>query len=341
MDINEFKSRIKSGALLGTFAFAGEEDYLKRYYLGEIRSAIVTDEAFAPFNHIVFDGEDVKLAAILDAVKAPPMMADYKLVEWHYPDFSSMKESELSDLEMLLETRAEYGYTTIAFLVGEDGVDLGTPKKKSKFITRFEKHIEFLRLDRSTDAQLAQWIRRHFDAAGVAFSQDVPASLIFRSGHSMQQLKNEIDKLVAYAKANGIALSSHEVELIATATTECDTFAFSNAILARDKQGALTALDDMKSRRVDPTVIIGMTAKVVCDLVNVAELVDDGVSLDDIAKALSMNAYKLKLYAASAKKLGRARCEAMLAELARVDTSSKFGGISGYTAIELFIMQNM
>ena len=341
MDINEFKSRIKSGELSGCFAFAGEEDYLKRYYLGELRSAIVTDEAFAPFNHIVFDGEDVKLAAILDAVKAPPMMADYKLVEWHYPDFSSMKESELSDLEMLLETRAEYGYTVIAFFVGEDGVDLGTPKKKSKFITRFEKYIEFLRLDRSTDAQLAQWIRRHFEAAGVAFAQDVPTSLIFRSGHSMQQLKNEIDKLVAYAKASGISLSSREVELIATATTECDTFAFSNAILARDKQGALTALDDMKSRRVDPTVIIGMTAKVVCDLVNVAELVDDGVSLDDIAKALSMNAYKLKLYAASAKKLGRARCEAMLAELARVDTSSKFGGISGYTAIELFIMQNM
>ena len=341
MDINEFKSRIKSGELSGCFAFAGEEDYLKRYYLGELRSAIVTDEAFAPFNHIVFDGEDVKLAAILDAVKAPPMMADYKLVEWHYPDFTSMKESELSDLEMLLETRAEYGYTTIAFLVGEEGVDLGTPKKKSKFITRFEKHIDFLRLDRSTDAQLAQWIRRHLDAAGVTFAQDVPTSLIFRSGHSMQQLKNEIDKLVAYAKANGIALSSREVELIATATTECDTFAFSNAILARDKQGALTALDDMKSRRVDPTIIIGMTAKIVCDLVNVAELVDDGVSLDDIAKALSMNAYKLKLYAASAKKLGRARCEAMLAELSHVDTSSKFGGISGYTAIELFIMQNM
>ena len=131
------------------------------------------------------------------------------------------------------------------------------------------------------------------------------------------------------------------MELIATATTECDTFAFSNAVLARDKQGALTALDDMKSRRVEPTIIIGMTAKILCDLVSVAELTEDGMNLEDIAKTLSMNAYKLKLYAASAKKLGRARCEDMLAELSRVDTSSKFGGIGGYTAIELYIMQNM
>ena len=341
MDVNEFKSRLKSGELSGAFAFVGEEDYLKRFYLSELRSAIVTDEAFAPFNHIVFDGDDVKLAAILDAVKAPPMMDDYKLVEWHYPDFSSMKESELADLEMLLEARAEYGYTTLAFLVGEDGIDLGTPKKKSKFVTRMEKHINFLRLDRSSDAQLAQWIRRHFDAAGVAYAPDVPSALIFRSGHSMQQLKNEIDKLVAYAKARATALCAKEVELIATPTTECDTFAFSNAILARDKEGALTALDDMKSRRVDPTVIIGMTAKIVCDLVNVAELTEDGMSFEDLSKTLSMNAYKLKLYAASVKKLGCRKCEALLAELSRVDTSAKFGGIGGYTAIELYIMQNM
>ena len=73
MDINEFKARIKSGNLAGAYAFVGEEDYLKRFYLGELRSAIVTDEAFALFNHTVFDGEDVKLAALLDAVKSPPM----------------------------------------------------------------------------------------------------------------------------------------------------------------------------------------------------------------------------------------------------------------------------
>ena len=341
MDINEFRGRLKSGELAGAYAFVGEEDYLKRFYLGELRRAIVTDEAFAPFNHIVFDGEELDVAALLDAVKSPPMMADYKLVEWHYPDLTSLKEAELSDLEMLLETRREYGYTVLAFLLGEEGIDLGTPKRKSKFVTRFEKTMDFLRLDKSSDAQLAQWLRRHFDAAGISYQPDVTSALIFRSGRSMQQLKNEVDKLVAYAKANGATLTPREVELIATPTTECDTFAFSNAVLARDKQGALAALADMKARRTDPTIIIGMTARVLTDLVNVAGLTEDGMSADDVAKTLSMNAYKLKLYLGAAKKLGSARCTAMLTELSRVDTSAKFGGISGYTAIELFILQNM
>ena len=341
MDINEFKSRLKSGNLSGAYVLAGEEDYLKRYYLGELRRAVLTDEAFATFNHAVFDGEDIGIASLLDEIKAPPMMSDYKLVEWHYPDLTSLKESELDDLEMLLGTRRDDGYAILVLLVAEGAIDLGTPKKPSKFIKRFEKSLDVIKFDRSTDQQLAQWIRRHFDSESVSYAPDVPQALIFRSGHSMQQLKNEIDKLTAYARANEITPTGKEVELIATPTTECDTFAFSNALLGRDKQGALTALADMKMRRVDPTVILGMASRVVCDRVEVAGLSEDGMSFEDIAKTLSMNAYKLKLYLAAVKNIGSDRAEEMLAELARVDTASKFGGISGYTAIELYIMQNM
>ena len=341
MDINEFKSRLKSGNPSGAYVFAGEEDYLKRYYLGELRREVLTDEAFATFNHAVFDGEDLSIASLLDEVKSPPMMSDYKLIEWHYPDLTSLKDSELEDLEMLLTARREEGYAILVFLVGEGGIDLGTPKKPSKFLKKFEKSLDIIKFDRSSDQQLAQWIRRHLDSEGVKYTPDVPQALVLRSGHSMQQLKNEIDKLTAYAKANDLPLTQKEVDMIATPTTECDTFAFSNALLGRDKQGALAALADMKMRRVDPTVILGMASRVVCDLVEVANLSEDGMSFEDIAKTLSMNAYKLKLYLAAVKNIGRDKAEQMLAELARVDTASKFGGIGGYTAIELYITQNI
>lgn len=341
MTVNELKERIKSGNLAGAYLFAGEEDYLKKFYLSELRDAIVTDGALAPFNHIVYDGEELNIAALTDAVKAPPMMSDYKLVEWRYPNLASLTEEDAEALTQLLKMREEYGYSVLAFIVSESGVQLGTVKKPSKFETRFGSLLSIIRLDRSSDAQLAQWIRRHLDSEGVKYSADLPGALLFRSGRSMQSLKNEIDKLTALAKARGIELSAGEVELIATPTTECDTFAFSNALLARDKHAALAALADMKARRIDPAVIIGMTAKVICDLVNVASLSEEGMNSRDIAKALSMNEYKLGLYLTAAKKLGGDKAQALLADLARVDVASKFGGIGGYTAIELFLMQNM
>ncbi len=341
MTVNELNERIKSGNLAGAYLFAGEEDYLKKFYLSKLRDAVVTDGSLAPFNHVVYDGEELNIAALTDAVKAPPMMSDYKLVEWRYPTLTSLKEDTAAALEELLKIREEYGYSVLAFIVSDEGVELGTGKKPSKFEARFGNMLSIIRLDRSSDAQLAVWIRRHLDAEGVKYSPDLPGALLFRSGRSMQALKNEIDKLTALAKARGTELSVGDVELVATPTTECDTFAFSNALLARDKQAALSALADMKARRVDPTVIIGMTSKVVCDLVNVASLSEEGMNPRDIAKALSMNEYKLGLYLSAAKKLGIDKAHALLSELAHVDVASKFGGIGGYTAIELFLMQNM
>jgi hypothetical protein len=50
-----------------------------------------------------------------------------------------------------------------------------------------------------------------------------------------------------------------------------------------------------------------------------------------------MNPYRLKLYLAAAKRFTPEKANAILSELARVDTGAKYGGVTGYTAIELFI----
>jgi len=341
MKVNDFKSRLKSGNLSGAYLFAGEEDYLKKFYLNSLISAVVSDESLAPFNHIVYDGEKINFAALYDAVKAPPMMSDYKLVEWRYPNLNTMKEEEFSALEELLRIRAEHDYTVLSFITSYEGLELGTEKKPSKFESRFSDKMSIIRLDKSTDSQLIQWIGRHFNSEGVKYAQDVPSALVFRSGRSMQVLKNEIDKLTSLAKARNKEISAEDVELVATPTTECDTFAFSNAILARDKNGAFKALADMRARRVEPTVIVGMAARVICDLVSVANLADEGLGADKIASMLSMNPYKLSLYLSAAKSVGWVGAEALLSELARVDTAAKLEGVGGYTAVELFITRNM
>ena len=94
MTANELKARIKSLAVGGAYIFSGEEDYLKKYYLSELVGVCCPDEAFSLFNRVVFDGADIDLAEIAEAVKAPPMMSDFKLIEWKYPDLEHMKESD-------------------------------------------------------------------------------------------------------------------------------------------------------------------------------------------------------------------------------------------------------
>ena len=154
MDIQSFKSSLKSGQLSGLYLFCGEEDYLVRYYLKSLRERIAPDEAFAVFNNPVFDGEEVDFAAVLEAMKSPPMMSDFKMVEWRHADFSSMRDNELDSLAVLASEAKEYPYCVIAFTADGEGVDFGTPKKPSSFVKRFDKQINILNFEKSNENQL-------------------------------------------------------------------------------------------------------------------------------------------------------------------------------------------
>ena len=72
MDASGLREKLNT-APVDFYVFGGEEEYLKRYYLSQLRTLLVPDETFAPFNHVVFDGPEVDFGALADAVKAPPM----------------------------------------------------------------------------------------------------------------------------------------------------------------------------------------------------------------------------------------------------------------------------
>ena len=338
MELGDFKNLLKSDNVSGAYIFSGEEDYLKRYYLAQLCAVAVPDESFSTFNHAVYDGEEIDFASLRDDVMSPPMFERYKMIEWRYPNFEKMKESDLGELEKLLELVDSTDYAVLTFLVSDGDVDLGTPKKESKFVKRFGEKLRILNFDKSTDAQLLSWLKRHFDADGIKVTADVLNTLIFRVGHSMTVLNNEVNKLCMLAKARGLdIITVADVEAVSSSTPECDTFALSNAILERDKKGAFLALEEMKSRRLDPIMILGMMAKTYTDILAVVMMLADGTNQNDILTATKMNPYRLKLYLGAAKRFTPEKANAILTELARVDTGAKYGGVTGYTAIELFI----
>ena len=342
MDLQSFKTSLKNGQLNGVFILGGEEDYLVKYYLGQIRQAVAPEEAFAVFNNPVFDGEEIDFSQIAEAIKSPPMMADTKLVEWRHADFSKLKEDGLSSLEEICEICREYSYATVVFTADEEGLDFGTPKRPSAFVKRFDKQLNILQFEKSSENQLYAWLKKHFDAHGITVDLETVKALVFRTGRSMTPLAAEVEKLSALAHARGRdRVTPADVEEVCASTPECDTFALSNAILDRSRQKAYFALEDMKSRRVDPMVIMGMVARTYDDLCAVSHLLDEGLGFSDIGDTLKMNEYKLKIYSTAAKRYGHERLTQIVRDLAKTDADSKYGGISGYTAIELFISKNL
>lgn len=341
MDIQELKSRLKASELSGWYIFAGEEDYLKKYYLSAIREAVLSDEVFSAFNYSSYDGQNFDFAAIAEDIKSPPMMSDYKLVEWRFANLDALKESERTALVDLISLKEDYPSSIFAIMTTSDGFDVGTAKRPSKLAAKLSAGFDIVSFPKSTDSQLLSWLKKHFDAEGVSVDAQTLNALLFRSGHSMEVLNNEVSKLAYFAKANGkSSVSVGDVEEIASSSVECDAFALSNAVLDRNAERAFLALSDMKQRRVEPQVVLAMLERTYSELVSVALLLDEGRGLTDIESILKFHPFKAKLYAAAAKRFGKGRLATSLSELCRIDAASKSGGVSGYVSIEMFITKN-
>lgn len=340
MTLAELKAKIKSEELSGAYLFCGEEDYLKRYYAEQIATAACPDEFFAPFNKIIFDGADVEVEQLREALIAPPMMADLKVVEWRYPDIEHMTEKERTALLELADNIGDYPYAVLILFVDIEGLDPGTARRPSRLAQKFSKSYNLVNFEKSTDQQLIAWLKKHFDAEGIIASPDVLSALIFRSGHAMQVLKHEVDKLCAYLKANAMGtLTQDAVNLVASSTLECDAFALSSAITDKNKAEAYLALSDMKMRRIQPGAVLATLLRSFSELVTVALLLGEGMSAEQIEKKLGWNTYKIKISIRSAHKWGAARLTEAVARLRVLDGESKSGGAAGYGMLEMFVCQ--
>ena len=344
MNLTELKAKLKSGNPTGLYIISGEEEYLKRSYRSEIKKLTVSEgDPFALFNHSVFDGgADFDIMAFIEAVKSPPMMSDYKLIEWQFADLGRLKDKELSRLSDLANAKSDYPYATVIISALPDGFDQGTPKKPTKLYKTLSESFDILNFEKSTDAQLSAWIAKHFDARGISASRETIMKMLMRIGHSMQSLSFEIEKLSSYALAHGKKeILPLDVDEICSSSIESDAFAISNAIIEKNTEKAFLALQDMKMQRVDAGAVLAQLSKTYSDLMSVALFTEEGKSAQDTAAIMKFHPYKLGLYMTAAKKLGSDRIAASLKSLIKTDAASKSGGISGYEAIEIFITQNI
>lgn len=339
MDPNGLRSAIKSGNLAGAYLFYGEERYLVKYYFGELRSAVVTDDTLSVFNNPRFHGDELDFAAVLEELRSPPMMSDYKLIECHDVNLAKMKEGDLELLDEVLSSVAEHPYAVLAIVTDDERVPpLTKGKSQTAFMKRFGSRMNILQFNKSTENQLYSWLKKHFEANGLAVTLDTVKALVFRSGKSMTTLASEVEKLSWLAHARGKSMvTPDDVLEVSSSTIESDTFALSNALLDRNREGAYEAIFDLKTRRVDPVMVFGMISRTFTEALTVASLVEDGMTQQEIVKFLNMNEFRTRLYVAAAARYGAGRLSEIVLELSNTDAASKYGGISGYTAIEIFI----
>ncbi len=334
----ELRAALK-GDITGAYLLWGDEDYLKRFYMGQIKAAVLKDcpPGLEAFNTLEFTLEDGDFSPLQTAIATPPLMAEKKYIGAMAPAAASWKEKERKALAAVLCELSSVPDTVFVLLCPRDTLDPGSKRKPDPTFKLLTTYLTPVELPFQTGAKLSRWVKRHFDEAGVSAEDAVLSSILNRCAPDMLSLKGEIDKLLSYVKATGRdTVTEKDVLFVTSHTPKEEDFGLSNAILAGDRRAALTALDSMKKHKEDPVLILASLARVMSDLVTVGELCAEGAERAEIAKLLVFHEYKAGLYMQSARDIGLPRLKAALRRCLAANRTAKTLDLD-YIPLERFL----
>lgn len=335
MTVSELVAEIKKG-VSGAYFFWGDEEYLKNFYIGRIRHAVLgEDETLSSFNHYTVKWGEDTAEDLEDALTAVPMMAERTLVEV-YCDFTKIKDhAEFADMLSIFDGSS----SVLVVIAPADGFDAGNVAKKKqseayKIYSKIMKPVEFAA---QTPTELKRWIVRRFSRDYLSVGGETLEFIVNRCGRDMFILSGELDKIVAAALQRGIQLIDEElVAEVTVSSEEDDAFALANAILNGDRKRALHELAACKRRQEKAPAVLGSVSKAVCDMLTVSILLHNGMDKAEIAKKMKMHEYRTGLYINAVRDIDPGKLLAAANRCREADVLLKSTRLD-YIALERFI----
>ncbi len=285
----DFAAQVKSSNFKNAYFIYGEEKYLVGHYTRLLTDKILPGRCNNSFNLQNFSSPDLDIDALTSAVEALPLMSPFKCVRIF--DLNLEKEP-LDTVKKLKEIIADIPETTVLIISFPNlNVDLKRSSRFSSFVKFFEKHGEVLNLQALSKPKLQRQIIKWAEKLSCKLSEKNAQLIIDKCGNNLLVLKNEIEKLCAYA--NGAEITSQIIDEIVVFNFEANVFELAKAIMAKNCDRALEILDILLFKKEEPIAILAVMASNYIDMYRVNAALQSGRSTQDVAEIFD---YKRKMF---------------------------------------------
>ena len=299
----KFAASVKAGSFGNLYIFHGEERYLLEHSVAELRRHLCPD-GLDGFNYKRFEGKDIRIADLNDAIDTFPVFADKTLIEAH--DFDLFKGKEkLSEETGISESRATGksskggkgaktetnaekqqladilsdlpDYVCIVFIYDTLQYKPDGRQKLDKAILDNARVVEFTIQEQ---AKLTNWIRRRFEATGKHIDRaDAEYLALITDGH-MAALVGEIEKVAAYSDSETINRS--DIDAVVTPVINAFAYKLTDAILTRRHKEAMRILDELLLMREPAQKILYSISLKMRQFLAARICLDDGMDKADL-----------------------------------------------------------
>ena len=309
--LRELKHAVRDGQLKNLYVFHGEEAYLREYYLGQLKKALLP-AGLEEFNLHTAQGKECSPEWLEQAVDCLPMMSGHTVVQVTDYDLFSGGERQRSKLLEVLGNLPEYCCLVFVY-------DLTAYKAdgRSKLAALLKEKGAVVEFRRQEQGDLTDWIT--IDTEDARY-------LIFLCGDLMTNLISEIGKIAAYASAPRV--SRGDIDAVAIPQIDAVVFQMTEAIARKDFDKAASVLSDLLHDQQSPIMILSVMGKYFRQLYTARLCLEAGGGRDQFMSLWNMRySYQADKLLDAARKFSLPWCRHTVRRCAQTDLAMKsYGG---------------
>jgi DNA polymerase III delta subunit len=297
----------------------GTNDFLRKAELKKLVSdfiAVHTDMAVERY-----DGDESDPARMRESVTSLPFLTERKLVLLHEP---GKQKAFAENISAVLKEVAD----STDLIIVEPKLD-----KRLSYYKTLKKETDFREFTDLDAGGLARWAGEYVKGEGGALNAMDARVLIDRVGPNQQQLRQELDKLLAYDPK----ITKASIELLTEPLPQSTIFELLDAVFAGNTKHALELYREQRALKVEPQAIMAMLAWQLHTLALVKSA--GSRSPEEIAREAKMNPYVVRKSQGLTRHLSLERLKEMIQQLLDLDIRLKSVSIDADEALQLYLLK--
>lgn len=333
----DLRRELTGGKVRSLYLIYGEEKYLVRKCT-ELLLNKAAGKTPSDFDLIRLNA-DSTLEDIIAASDQLPVMSERKCVVVSDWNMDALPER---DFKTLLEFCQDLAPETVLIFT----MPLLVPDEKKntkfkKFLTAADHNGAVLSLRKMKDAELERQLVAWAEKGGCTLSRINASKILSLSGSDLLNLRNEMDKLIAYA--HGGEITDEMIRRLVVRNTEVRIFSLSDSIARNDFDTAFLQLHGLFEQNEKPEVILSVLSSVYLDMYRMRTALESGKSVSEVAADFKYGKreFLLKNAASNAKRFSTAVLREFLDIILEADIQLKSKPVDRQILLETLIARLM
>jgi DNA polymerase-3 subunit delta len=326
--MQKLKQQIKDKKLSNVYLFYGEERYIINTYLNKIVE-LALEGGDKSMNYDIYETRLNNIDKIIDSIATLPFFSSKRVIV--IKDYNLFKSKNSNDVAKLQEAIIRIPDTTLLIIIEEE-VDKRT--KLYKLLSKNGTGVEFNRL---SDGELIKYIASVLNKYGKKIDKDCVKHFIQTVGYDLQNIHNELDKVIDYNENSIIIKQS--IDEVCIRTIESRIFDLVDCMGSGNKDKALKLYYDLIISKEHPTKILFMLTRQFRLIYQTKLLYSQGFDKNSIARKIKIPPFVANKCIKQSSNFTLPNLKQSLNECLEIEKDIKTGKIDSKIGIELIIIK--